>query len=147
MEELPAASTSVPANPIEIPVRTASPIQEETTDDERESLRLADLSNLVESDRRSTLSARSGPDAPFLSDLEAMDSVLVKHAALWLLNHSELKDKFDADDILDGLEIRKGGLWKQFFKAERKVKKKGMHIPWFYEAKFYDLSRCIWRAS
>lgn len=124
MEEAPAAGI-----PMEQLVRTASPIPEEVTDDEHESLRLADISSLMEGDRRSVLSAGSGPDLPFLSDLDPMDSVLVKHAALWLLNHSELKDKFDADDVLEGIEIRKGGLWNKFFRGEKKVvKKKGLFL-------------------
>jgi hypothetical protein len=128
MEEFPAAPILTPVNPPDFPARTASPIQEEATDDEHESLRLADISSLMEGDRRSTLGPESGPDTPFLSDLDPMDSVLVKHAALWLLNHSELKDKFDADDVLEGLEIRKGGLWNKFFRGEKRVKKKGMFV-------------------
>ncbi|KIM23080.1 hypothetical protein M408DRAFT_17979 [Serendipita vermifera MAFF 305830] len=123
MEEVPPAGTVL----ADMPVRTASPIPEEVTDDEHESLRLADISSLMEADKRSVLSAGLGSDAPFLSDLDPMDTVLVKHAALWLLNHSELKDKFDADDVLEGIEIRKGGLWNKFFRGEKKVvKKKGV---------------------
>lgn len=110
------------------------PITEEPEED-HESLRLADIQSFVEAeqakDRRTSVlsSGSSGLGVPYLSDLESLDSVIVKHAALWLLNHSELKDKFDADDVLEGIEIRKGGLWNRFFKGEKKVKKKGMNIP------------------
>ncbi|KAG8834410.1 hypothetical protein FRC17_008981 [Serendipita sp. 399] len=117
-------------NTVEFPVgRTASPIQE-NADDDRDSFRLADITSLVEAEqareRASTLSSASVYDAPYLSDLDNLDTVIVKHAALWLLNHSELKDKFDADDILEGIEVRKAGLWNKFFRGEKKVKKKGV---------------------
>jgi hypothetical protein len=143
MEELPTAPILTPGNTLDLPVRTASPIQEEATDDEHESLRLADISSLMEGDRRSTLGVEPRPDTPFLSDLDPMDSVLVKHAALWLLNHSELKDKFDADDVLEGLEIRKGGLWNKFFRGERKVKKKGNHRFFCLDDGTDGESRCV----
>ncbi|KAG8821185.1 hypothetical protein FRC19_008185 [Serendipita sp. 401] len=116
-------------NTVEFPVRTTSPIQE-NVDDDRDSFRLADITSLVEAEqareRSSTLSSTSAYDAPYLSDLDNLDSIIVKHAALWLLNHSELKDKFDADDILEGIEVRKAGLWGKFFRGEKKVKKKGV---------------------
>jgi hypothetical protein len=117
------------SNQIEFPVRSSSPITEEPEED-KESLRLADIQSLVEAEhdkerRASLLSSNSATDLPFLSDLDPLDSVIVKHAALWLINHSELKEKIDADDILEGIEIRKGGMWNRFFKTEKKVKKKG----------------------
>ncbi|CCA67394.1 related to GTPase-activating protein of the rho/rac family (LRG1 protein) [Serendipita indica DSM 11827] len=123
MEEVP--------NQVEFPVRSASPI-EEATDEDHESLRLTDIASLVEAEQArdrasSVLSGSSGTGAPYLSDLDPLDLVIVKHAALWLLNQSELKDKIDADDILEGIEIsRKGKIWKQFFRGEKKPKKKGV---------------------
>jgi hypothetical protein len=107
-----------------------SPIQETIEEEDMESLTLADISNLVEdqsSNRRSSfrIATPSGPDAPLISDLEPLDLTIIKHAALWMLNNSVLRDKFDSDEMLESIEVRKGSLWKQFFRGEKKVKKKG----------------------
>jgi hypothetical protein len=125
MEEFPTQASNV----VDVPLASDAVITEEPEED-HESLKLADIQSLLEAeqarDRRSSLlSSGSSGDRMYLSDLDPLDSTIVKHAALWLLNHSELKDKFDADDILEGIEIRKGGLWNKFFRGERRTKRKG----------------------
>jgi hypothetical protein len=57
--------------------------------------------------------------------LDACDAAIVKHAAVWLLSHSELRDKFDLDEVLELIEARKAGIWNKIFKGEKKGKKKG----------------------
>lgn len=124
MDEIPNQ-----AEPI-IPELNGPIYEEPMEEDDRESLTLADISNLVEVDqasnrRASFRIATPGADTPLLSDLDTLDLTIVKHAALWMLNNSVLKDKFDFDEMLEGIEVRKGSLWKQFFRGEKKVKKKG----------------------
>jgi len=103
---------------------------------ESEVLMLHDISSLVEAEhakerRMSSVSGGKGKAtdiprvAPLLTDLDACDAAIVKHAAVWLLNHSELKDKFDLDEVLELIEARKAGIWNKIFKAEKKGKKKG----------------------
>lgn len=104
---------------------------------ESEVLMLHNISSLVEAEhakerRMSSVSAGKGKatDVPalaplLLTDLEAYDTVIVKHAAVWLLYHSELRDKFDLDEVLELIEIRKAGIWNKIFKVEKKGKKKG----------------------
>jgi hypothetical protein len=127
MEEFPTLANNIVDAP-----STLDPVITEEPEEDHESFKLADIQSLLEAeqarDRRSSLlSSGSSGDRMYLSDLDPLDSTIVKHAALWLLNHSELKDKFDADDILDGIEIRKGGLWNKFFRGERRAKKKGQY--------------------
>ena len=97
---------------------------------------LHDISSLVKAEhakerRLSSVSAGKGKTTdvpalvPLLTDLEAYDTAIVKHAAVWLLYHSELRDKFDLDEVLELIEIRKAGIWNKIFKAEKKGKKKG----------------------
>jgi len=104
---------------------------------ESEVLMLHDLSSFVNAEhakgrRMSSVSGGKGkatdvpPLAPLLlADLDACDAALVKHAAVWLLSHSELRDKFDLDEVLELIETRKAGIWNKIFKAEKKGKKKG----------------------
>lgn len=104
---------------------------------ESEVLMLHDISSLVEAEhakerRLSSVSAGKGnaTDVPalaplLLTDLEVCDTAIVKHAAVWLLHHSELRDKFDLDEVLELIEMRKVGIWNKIFKAEKKGKKKG----------------------
>lgn len=103
---------------------------------ESEVLMLHDISSLVEAEhakerRLSSVSggkgnATDGPRlVPLLTDLDACDAVIVKHAAVWLLSHSELRDKFDIDEVLELIEARKSGIWGKIFKGEKKGKKKG----------------------
>jgi len=103
---------------------------------ESEVLMLHDISSLVEAEhakerRLSSVSAGKGNAtdgprlAPLLTDLDACDASIVKHAAVWLLSHSELRDKFDLDEVLELIEARKAGIWGKIFKGEKKGKKKG----------------------
>ena len=103
---------------------------------ESEVLMLHNISSLVEAEhakerRLSSVSGGKGNAndiprlAPLLTDLDACDAAIVKHAAVWLLSHSELGDKFDLDEVLELIEARKAGLWVKIFKGEKKAKKKG----------------------
>jgi hypothetical protein len=81
--------------------------------------------------RLSSVSAGHGKEtdiprlAPLLTDLDGCDAAVVKHAAVWLLSHSDLRDKLDLDEVLELIEIRKVGIWNKIFKGEKKGKKKG----------------------
>lgn len=131
MEEFPPQSSNTNTTLTEVvATQVLETVITEEPEEDHESLKLSDIQSLVEAEqakdrRMSLLSSGSSGDTMYLSDIDQLDSIIVKHAALWLLNHSELKDKFDADDILEGIEIRKGGLWNKFFRGEKKVKKKG----------------------
>ena len=103
---------------------------------ESEVLMLHNISSLVEAEhakerRLSSASGRKGNAndlpriAPLLTDLDTCDAAIVKHAAVWLLSHSELGDKFDLDEVLELIEARKAGIWVKIFKGEKKAKKKG----------------------
>ena len=103
---------------------------------ESEVLMLHNISSLVEAEhakerRMSSVSGGKGNAsdiprlAPLLTDLDACDASIVKHAAVWLLSHSELGDKFDLDEVLELIEARKAGIWGKIFKGEKKGKKKG----------------------
>ncbi len=103
---------------------------------ESEVLMLHNISSLVEAEhakerRLSSVSGGKGNAndiprlAPLLTDLDACDAAIVKHAAVWLLSHSELGDKFDLDEVLELIEARKAGIWVKIFKGEKKGKKKG----------------------
>lgn len=103
---------------------------------ESEVLMLHNISSLVEAEhakerRLSSVSGGKGNAsdiprlAPLLTDLDPCDASIVKHAAVWLLSHSELADKFDLDEVLELIEARKAGIWGKIFKGEKKAKKKG----------------------
>lgn len=105
---------------------------------ESEVLMLHNISSLVEAEhakerRMSSVSGGKGAatDGPrlapplLLTDLDACDAAIVKHAAVWLLSQSELREKFDMDEVLELIEVRKAGIWNKIFKGEKKGKKKG----------------------
>jgi hypothetical protein len=91
-------------------------------------LTLADIPQLVEAGQ-ALEQRRSVPhqmERPLISDLSALELVIVKHCALLALYKSPLRDQFDVDEILELVESKKGGFWKQLFKEKPKnLKKKG----------------------
>lgn len=65
-----------------------------------------------------------------LSELSALESVIVKHvAALMLASESSgMRDETSLDELMEIIEVRKGNFWGKLFKGgndKSKIKKKG----------------------
>ena len=92
---------------------------------------LADLPQLVQAAQaRAQHRQLPGESAiPFIAELSTLELAIVRHSAAVILSKSPLKDQMDMDEILDLLETKKGGFWKQLFKpsgsGKKDVKKKG----------------------
>ncbi|KAL0576453.1 Rho-type GTPase activating protein Rga1 [Marasmius crinis-equi] len=94
----------------------------------QEGITLADLPQLMEA-AQAREQQRSLPrlnSIPYIAELSALELAIVKHAAVLVLSKSPLKDQLDLDELLELVEIKKGGFWKTLFKGDKKnVKKKG----------------------
>ncbi|KAJ8487930.1 hypothetical protein ONZ45_g14153 [Pleurotus djamor] len=94
-----------------------------------DSITLADIPQLMErAQAREQHRALPRQHAiPFVSDLSILELTIVKHAAVLALTRSPLKDQFDLDEILESIELKKGGFWNKLFKGnDKKIKKKGV---------------------
>ncbi len=96
-----------------------------------DTLTLADIPHMVEAEQRSisTSSPHLQNVRPLLTDLSPLELAIVKHSAVWALRNSPLRDQFELDEILELVELKKSGFWKQLFKGSSEknkgVKKKG----------------------
>jgi hypothetical protein len=92
-------------------------------------LTLADIPQLVEAEqaREQRRSMPHQVDRPLLADLSTLELAIVKHCAVLALYKSPLRDQFELEEILELVEVKKSGFWKQLFKGEKNknVKKKG----------------------
>jgi hypothetical protein len=96
-----------------------------------DTLTLADIPHIMEAEQRSI--SMSTPNfhnsRPLLADLSALELSIVKHCAVWALRNSPLREHFELDEILELVEMKKSGFWKQLFKGSgeknKGVKKKG----------------------
>ncbi|KDQ61765.1 hypothetical protein JAAARDRAFT_122743 [Jaapia argillacea MUCL 33604] len=91
---------------------------------------LADIPQLVEA-AQAREQHRSLPrqnSIPYIAELSALELAIVKHAAVLALTKSPLRDQFDLDEILELIEMKKGGFWNKLFKGDNKknLKKKGV---------------------
>jgi len=71
---------------------------------------------------------------PLIADLSTLELAIVKHSAAVVLSKSPLGGQMDMDEILDLLEMKKGGFWNKLFKAsgsgKKDLKKKGtLRLP------------------
>lgn len=81
--------------------------------------------------RRAVSSRTRSPRQPnLLSELSALEYMLVKHAAALMLTaeSSPFRDVVHFEDLLELVEMRKANFWSKFFKPQdnKKVKKKGV---------------------
>lgn len=98
-----------------------------------EGITLADIPQLMEA-AQAREQQRSLPrqgSIPYIAELSALELAIVKHCAVLTLHRSPLKDQFDLDEILELVEVKKGGFWNKLFKGgndKKNVKKKGEGI-------------------
>ncbi|ETW79001.1 hypothetical protein HETIRDRAFT_323512, partial [Heterobasidion irregulare TC 32-1] len=95
-----------------------------------DNITLADIPQLVEA-AQAIEQHRSLPrqnSIPYIAELTPLELAIVKHCAVLVLQRSPLRDQFDLDEILEMVEVKKQGFWKQLFKGNDKknVKKKGV---------------------
>jgi hypothetical protein len=91
---------------------------------------LADIPQLMEAaqarEQHRSLPRQSA--TPFVAELSPLELAIVRHAALLVLQHSPLRDSFELNDILELIEIKKGGFFKRLFGPgkDKNVKQKGV---------------------
>ena len=95
-----------------------------------EGITLADIPQLMEAAqaREQQRSLPRQSSIPYIAELSALELAIVKHCAVLTLHRSPLKDQFDLDEILELVEVKKGGFWNKLFKGgndKKNVKKKG----------------------
>lgn len=102
-----------------------SPVQDE------EGITLADLHSVMEAEQAREQQRILPKNAQLLSELSALEYLIVKHAAAITLA-SDLppyRDFAQLDDLLDIIDVKKNNFWGKLFKASNKdkkdVKKKG----------------------
>ncbi|TRM60715.1 hypothetical protein BD626DRAFT_503621 [Schizophyllum amplum] len=94
-----------------------------------DSITLADIPQIVQaaqlrSERRSLPRENA---IPYIAELSPLELAIIKHAAVLALSRSPLQNQFDLDEILELVEVKKGGFWNKLFKGDKKnVKKKGV---------------------
>lgn len=99
----------------------------------REGITLADIPQLAEAaqalEQHRALPRQKA--TPFIAELAPLELAIVKHAAVVILYRSALRDSFELDELLEMVEVRKGGFWGKLFKgsgggAKGKTKKGGV---------------------
>lgn len=88
---------------------------------------LADIPQLIEAEeaRKQHRALPSQSHIPLVAELTPLELMIVKHAALLVLSRSPLKNECDLDDLLEFIEVKKGGFWNKLFKANKQQKKGG----------------------
>lgn len=91
---------------------------------------LADIPQLMEAAqaREQQRSLPRQSTVPHVAELSALELTIVKYSAVLALQRSPLRDQLELDELLELVETKKGGFWKQLFKAgdKKNVKKKGV---------------------
>ncbi|KAG1746642.1 uncharacterized protein EDB91DRAFT_1236079 [Suillus paluster] len=95
---------------------------------------LADIPQLMEAAqaREQQRSLPRQSTVPHVAELSALELTIVKYSAVLALQRSSLRDQLELDELLELVETKKGGFWKQLFKAgdKKNVKKKGVfNVP------------------
>jgi hypothetical protein len=95
-----------------------------------DSITLADIPQLMEAAqaREQQRSLPRQSSIPYIAELSALELAIVKHCAVLTLHRSPLRDQFDLEEILELVEVKKGGFWNKLFKGgndKKNVKKKG----------------------
>jgi hypothetical protein len=100
-------------------------------EDGGDGITLADIPQLMEAaqarEQHRSLPRQSA--SPFVSELSALELAIVRHAALLALHRSPLRNEFELEDLLELVEVKKGGFWKKIFgpgKDKKNVKQKGV---------------------
>ena len=65
---------------------------------------------------------------PHISEPNALELAIVKHLALLALLRSPIREQVDLDEILELIEMKKGGFWNRLFKAGDKKNVKGKFV-------------------
>lgn len=105
-------------------VRDSSPFKD------ADAITLADIPQLMEAEQ-ARVEHRPIPGhegRPLISELTTVESLIMKHFALLLLQRSPLGNLVEIDDMLELVEVKKNQWWNKIFKGKEKkdVKKKGM---------------------
>lgn len=91
---------------------------------------LADLPRAMEAERFRVAHKALPTQVTTLSELSALESVIVKHVAAFLLASNEaIREICTLDELLEMIEVRKGNFWGKLFKGNNekaKIKKKGV---------------------
>ncbi|KAG6886221.1 hypothetical protein C0993_010783 [Termitomyces sp. T159_Od127] len=105
------------------PAEGNPPISNPRLDD---GITLADIPQLMEAAqaREQQRSLPRESSIPYIAELSPMELAIVKHAAVFLLTKSPLKDAFDLDEVLEMVETKKSRFWKTLFKNEKKKQQK-----------------------
>ncbi|KAI5121611.1 hypothetical protein M0805_001143 [Coniferiporia weirii] len=92
---------------------------------------LADIPQLIEAEeaRKQHRALPSQSHVPLIAELTPLELMIVKHAALLSLSRSPLKSEVDLDDLLEFIEVKKGGFWNKLFKANKQQKKGIFGVP------------------
>jgi hypothetical protein len=91
---------------------------------------LADLPRAMEAEQFREQQKPLPTQVATLSELSALESVIVKHVAALTLasDSSAIRDDTSLDELLEIIEARKGNFWGKLFKGgndKAKIKKKG----------------------
>jgi hypothetical protein len=120
---------------------------------------LADIPHLMEvaQAREQQRSLPRESSIPCIAELSPLELAIMKHSAVLALHRSPLKEHFDLDEILESLEVKKGGFWNKLFKPgnnKNSVKKKGEFLSSLFilkcsqtiaQAFLVFRSRSLWR--
>jgi hypothetical protein len=125
----------VDEQPIDAPVARLYPAAYGSSTDAEDGITLGDLQTVIQAEQaRSEANgspARSSKGM-LLSELSALEYIIVKHAAALALSgdHSPFRDLVPMEDLMELIEVRKNTFWNKIFKPNDKkaVKKKGEHF-------------------
>ncbi|KAL5513234.1 RGA1 [Sanghuangporus vaninii] len=90
----------------------------------QDGITLADIPHVIEAEeaRKQHRALPSQSTVPTIAELTPLELMIVKHAALLALSRSPLKNDFELDDLLEFIEVKKGGFWNKFFKKDKQKK-------------------------
>ncbi|PLW22919.1 hypothetical protein PCASD_12011 [Puccinia coronata f. sp. avenae] len=105
---------------------STSPVSQDTA-----GITLADLPRAMEAEQFREQQKPLPTQVATLSELSALESVIVKHVAALTLasDSSAIRDDTSLDELLEIIEARKGNFWGKLFKGgndKAKIKKKGV---------------------
>lgn len=108
-----------------------SPSHDDSPFDHEEGVTLADIPAIVEAEqaRLTQRDTATGDERPLISELSALDALIVKHFALLALTKSILAPYIDLEEMLELVEVRKNQWWNKIFKGgkdKKDIKRKGV---------------------
>ena len=57
-----------------------------------------------------------------VAELTPLDFMIIRQCALFWLIRSPFKNEINLDNLLEFIEVKKGGFWNKFFKGNKKQK-------------------------